>query len=210
MSITTYLELQTAVGNWLHRTTGSGIATARVQEFIAQAEDYIAHDLRIRAMEASSDLTVDDQEVALPTRFLGVRRIYISGTPNSKLDFLPSPAFWEKHLSTQTSKPKGFTIEGDNLVFGPAPDDSYTGKLLFWQRFATLSDDADTNWVLTNARGLLLYRAMVEAAAYLENDAMALKYAALYEDIKDVVEKGDRNDRFPAGQLTMRSDVAVG
>ncbi|KKL04264.1 hypothetical protein LCGC14_2617770, partial [marine sediment metagenome] len=50
----------------------------------------------------------------------------------------------------------------------PVADAINRARLLFYRGFAPLAADADTNWVLTNARGLLLYGSLLEAATFLE------------------------------------------
>lgn len=207
MAITNYGELKTAVANWLERDD----LAARIPEFISLAEDRIAQDtrLRIRPMETSTDLTVNAQEVALPTGFLEARRLYLQGTPLKRVEYLTPENFWIRNLANQTGLPKWFTIEGENIVFGPAPDDSYTGKLLYWQRFTALANDADTNWVLTNARGLLLYGALVESAPFLEEDTRTLTWATMYDDEVEKVQLADRRDRHSGAPLVSRSDVQI-
>lgn len=205
MSITNYGELKTAVGNWLHRT-GETALTNRAPEWIVLAEDKINLELRIRAMETATDLTVNAQAVSLPTRYIGTRRIYLSGTPNKPLEYMAPSNFWNRFLSTETGTPKAYTIEGENLQFGPAPDDTYTGKHLYWQAFANLSSDSDTNWVLSNARGLLLYGALLEASLYFSKPApQKLTWAAAYDSLIEQVKASDRKDRYP-----MESPMARG
>jgi len=207
VAITDYGELKTAVADWLQRDD----LTAAIPDFIALAEDRIRQDerLRIRPMEATADLTVSAQEVALPTRFVSARRIYLDGTPLKRLEFLAPENFWIRNLATQTGTPKFFTIEGENFVFGPAPDTTYTGKLLYYQSFAALSSDPDTNWILTNARGLLLYGALIEASPYLQDDPRALTWATLWDDLVNKVHDADMRDRYDGAPLQARSDVQV-
>lgn len=202
MSIDNYGELQTAISNYLQRDD----LTSRIPEFIALAEDRIAQDerLRLRAMETSTDLTVNAQTVSLPTGFLAARRLYLSTNPIRVLDYLAPIDFWQRYLSTTAGTPYAYTIEGDNLVFGPSPDTTYTGKFLYHKRFTALSDDADTNWIFSNARGLLLYASMLEASLYLEDDINAQKWSMLYDDAAERAMKANRKDRYPAGNLVAR------
>jgi len=198
MTLATYSGIQTGIGNWLHRAGESGL-TDRIDEWIELAEDRFYAELRIRPMEATTDLTISSQEVSLPSSFLGVRRLYISGTPNKRLEYISPPAFWEKYLSTQTGLPKAFTIEGENLVFGPSPDDSYTGKILYWKRLTALSSSNTSNWFTTNARGLYLYGALLEAAAFFNHPSeYAQRWALLYDDIIEKIKVADKLDRFPS------------
>jgi len=202
MAITTYAELQTAIANWLERDD----LTARIPEFIALCEDRLALDLRVRAMEATTDLTISAQNTALPTGFVGVRRLYLDNDPQ-RIEFMPPEHFWNTGISQETGTPKAFTIEGGNLVVAPAPDVTYTGKLLYWKRLTAFSGSTDTNDVLTSYRGLYLYGSLFEAAVYLEDDAAAAKFARMYEDVLARVNKSDSRDRFPVGVVS-RSEVA--
>lgn len=202
MSITNYGELKTAIANWLERDD----LTARIPEFVALAEDRIALDLRVRAMETSTDITVDAQTEALPTGFLGVRRIYLDTDPQ-RLTYYPPEDLWKTAASRETGQPKIYTIEGENLVFAPYPSaGSYTLKLHYWQRFTALSADEDTNWILSNARGLLLYGSLFEATTYIEDDEASTRWATLYRDTLDRVHTSNKRDRFPVG-AAMRSEV---
>jgi hypothetical protein len=204
MSITTYGELKTAIANWLDDDN----LTSRIPEFISLCEDRIAQNLRIRLMETSADLTVNAQEVSLPTGYLGHRRLYLSGNPVRMLNYETPDNFWQSYMSTDTAKPVAFTVEGDNFVFGPAPDTTYTGKILYYKRLTAFSDDADTNTLLTTARGLYLYGSLIEAATYLEDDVSILKWSALFDDLIDKVMTNDKRDRA-SGVIRMR-DPAVG
>ena len=131
MAINDFGTLKTAVDNWLDRTD----LTSRVPEFIELAEDRIGNEpkLRIRAMEKTTDLTISGQTTALPARYVRARRLYLDTSPIRKLTYLTPVNFWTIHAAGVTSKPEAFTIEGDNLVVGPAPDISYTGKFLYWE-----------------------------------------------------------------------------
>lgn len=206
MAINTYATLKTAVANWLRRSE----LTSRIPEFITMAEDKLYTDRRmmIRALEASTDLTIDAQSESLPTRFIGHRRLYLSTDPVAILNYETPENFWTRYMSTTTSQPEAFTIEGDNILFGPAPDTTYTGKLLYYLRPSALSDDADTNWVLANARGLLLYGALIQAATYVKDDPSIAKWAALYDDLLDQVFEQDKKNRF-GGIIQSRSGVSV-
>ena len=207
MAIATYSELKIAIANWLRNDE----LVPRVPEFIALAEDRIAQDerFRVRAMETSTDLTISATEVALPTGFISARRLYIDGNPKKRVGFIAPEDFWIRNAANQTSLPKWFTIEGENIVFGPSPDTTYTGKLLYWKRFDALANDTDTNWILTNARGLLLYGALIEAGTYFPNDPRVQNWMAAYEDEVRKVQKANRRDRYSGAPLIARSDVQV-
>lgn len=204
MSISTYLELKQAVERWLGRNELAN----RIPEFIALAEDRIAQDLRVQAMETTANLTISTQRVSVPTGWLESIRLYLDGT-DKRLDFMPASVFWERNAANETGQPDIYTLEGQEFVFAPSPSSSHTGKLLYYKRFTALSASSDTNWIIANARGLLLYGALAEAYTFLEDDAGALKYALMFDQLLDRVNAADRRARFPRGALASRSQVSV-
>lgn len=207
MALTIYSELIDEVQSWLSRSA-TDLSDAQVGTFVSMAEDRIHRELRIRELETSADLTINAQSIALPTTvpFLAARRVYISGSPNSRLGYLTPASFWLRFMSSDTDKPKGYTIEGDNIIFGPSPDSTYTGKLLYWGRLGAFSSDSDTNSLLTRHRGLYLYGSLLEASLFLGDDARVLTWAAAFDDAVEKVQKMDRRDRIPAGSPEMTVD----
>ena len=205
MAISTYSELQAAVANWL---ADSNISD-RVDEFISIGESQVNRDVRVRTRlwEASADLTMTSGQrtTAVPTRFVGVRRLYQDGTPLFRMEYLAPENFWKRHLATQTSRPKFYTIEGENFVWGPAPDQAYTAKLLYWQKPDALSSSVGT--FFTDNPDLYLYASLIAAAPFLEDDPRIAVWGVLYDDIADNIKRANRKDRFPIGDMRMVSDV---
>ncbi len=202
MTINTFGTLKTAIASWLERDD----LTSRILEFVELTEDTIGRELRVRAMETTTDLTISSQETALPTGFVQQRRLYRDNEA-SRLEYFPPEDFWIRNAKNETGTPKLYTIEGDNLVVAPSPDVSQTFKLLYFKTFTALSDDSDTNWVLTNARGLYLFGALIEASMYLEDEVGAIKWSVRWDNLLEKVHTADAKDRFPLGSLQMRSDV---
>jgi hypothetical protein len=212
MSISTFAELKTALANFSDRTD----LTARLGEFVTLAETRIFYGsmeapfasdpLRVRAMETSADLTINAQSVALPTRYLGIRRQYISGDTGGKINMVSPDRFWGKYSGPAwTGIPLEFTIEGDNVLFGPAPSGTFTGKMLYWQKFAALSADADTNWLLTNAPGAYLQGALIELYDYLKDFEAKAQAHKAFAGIVNGLMLADKSDRF-AGSWVGHTD----
>ena len=212
MAIATYSDLKTSVATWLNRSN----LTARIPEFITLAESRIAYGskappmpsepLRIRAMEASEYATISDQRIALPTGFLSQRRFYLSGTPVTELKFIAPDLFWQLYMGSASGKPQAFTVEGNELVFGPAPDGSYTGQLLFHKKFTAFSDDADTNWLLTNSPGTYLHGALAEAHLFARNSAQAAAELSMFAGAINSLNQADKSDRY-AGPWQSHGDT---
>jgi len=206
MAITDLSELTVAVNNWLAKS----YSTLRVYEFIAMAEADLNRRLRIREMEATTDLSLTGgtREVALPTRYLGTRRLYLDGDPVQLLDYMPPVDFWERYTGSQTSKPEAYTIEADNIVFGPGPDTTYTGKHLYWRGFEALDAESGptTNELLTNHPDLYLYATLKQAFTFKGEPQMVAYWDGLTAQAIRSVEQSSEHDRYPSGQLVRRND----
>jgi len=200
MAISTYSELLSALDNWL----GTTDLVSRTPEFVALAEADIWGRLRIRAMEQSTSLGISSQTHALPSDFLEAKRLYIDGNPVNALDYFPPMDFWRRYMSTDTAEPEAFTIEGSNFVFGPSPDATYTGKLLYLATPAALS--STVNGTFTANPDAWLYGALVQAAPYLENDERVPTWRAMYEAAMIRIERTDQRSRYSGGPLQIRSD----
>lgn len=212
MTISTYAELKTAVANLLNRSD----LTSRIPEWIAGAETrinygsfeppFVSEPLRVRAMETSANLTVNGQSVALPTRFLQARRIYLSGDTGRRVDPISPDQFWLQYVRTSADTPREFTIEGENILFGPTPDATYTGKILYYQGIAALSADGDTNWLVTNAPYAYVHGAAIEGFKYLRNFAAAQESHKAFAGIINALNAADKHDRF-SGPWRAKTDT---
>lgn len=206
MAITTFSELQAAITARLIIDYG----TTLNQEFIALGEAMLNRRLRIREMETNADLTLvaGTRTVALPTRYVEMRRVYLDGSPVRKLNFIPATDFWARYMATETSKPAAYTIEADDIVFGPTPDTAYTGKMLYYRKFAALSDAAPTNELLTNHPDVYLYAALIQGWLHKGDESQEVgKWVAALDRTIEGMHVSDRRDRHSGDVLVARSDV---
>lgn len=202
MSISTYAELKTALANYSNRSD----VTDRIPEFITLAETRIFYGseeppfqsdpLRIRAMETSVSTTFDAQEVELPTNYLQMRRMYVSGDTGGEMAMISPDMFWRRYTVTNSGVPREFAIEGESLFIGPTPDASYTGRMLYYKKFSDLSADSDTNWLLTNAPGAYLFGALIELFDYLFDAEKRASSYAKFIGVINALNKADKSDRF--------------
>jgi hypothetical protein len=206
-TIATRAELLTAIDNELHRS----FSTADQDYAIINAENTIFNDsrLRVRAMEASADVTISSgtQTTALPTRFVKARRLYLSVTPIVRLRYITPINFWSRYASTLTGQPISFTIEEGNFVWGPTPDAAYTAKSLHYARPARLTSSSSTNTLLTDT-SLYFYAVLAHLNHNLRRfDAAAHWFAMLEGEIVSVT-RSDEADRH-SGDSLVQEDVNV-
>ena len=213
MPITNYTELQAALSTWMGRDVSSyapDLILLGEQRIFFGSEDptFPSDPLRIRAMENFTDPTTfttsAGSERALPTGFLGLtknRTLYLNTDPIKPLEHASDDQI--SALQRQgNGEPIAYTVRGESLRFGPAPDAAYGVVMGYYKRFDPLATTA-TNWLLTNAPGVYLYAALLEAQALIRNDARLPVWASMYTAAVRAVQKADDMDRW-SGRLTMR------
>ena len=148
--------------------------------------------------------------VPLPSRFLENRRIMLPGSPATIMAYVDPVTYWSTYLAGSAGKPIAYTIEGDYILFGPTPDGTYYPRILYYRRFATLSSDSDTNWLIDNAGHVILDASMVELFTHTKEAGKVTLYAARFDaGIEEVMER-DRKAKFSGSPLQVRSDVFGG
>lgn len=169
MSITTYSELQTAIGNWLDRPSDS-VLTDRIPEFIALAEARLNRVGLLRGQETETDLTTttDLDYVALPSNYYSPIEAWIelSGARRALVKVQPE----QFNVTDSASIPRFWAIDGSYMRFDCLCGDAYTIPFRYVKTFA-LSTTTTTNYLLTAAPDIYLFASLSEAAPYLMDDA---------------------------------------
>lgn len=198
MSIANYSELQSAVEAWLD----SSAHTSRVPDFITLGENRVYRELRIRTMETALSVSVSGGVAAMPSDYVELKHAAISGSPNQPL--LKQTAEWVfRNYPTRSadSKPKYIAEDGDNFIFGPYPDTTYTLVGTYYARLAALSATNTTNWFITNAPDILLAASLVEAWEYIGNDKERDYWEIRYQNAKRMIQKEDNKRKISGSPL---------
>lgn len=212
MAISNYSTLKQAVANWTARTAAASF-TSRIPEFIAAAETRIFYGgeapmdtgpVRCSDMETSVDLTVADDNATLPERFLEFKRLYWPGSPNVRFLYYAPRDFWTED-DTGLTEPYRYTIETGKVWIKPGGDG--TLKATYWKRYAPLSADTDTNWLLENAHNVYLQAALIEAYQYLRMPDQQSNALAAYKSAADAVTKQSTISRVSGEKLIVRSTM---
>lgn len=195
MALANLGDLKASVAAWLKR---SDLAT-QIPDFVFLAEARIARDLRLTRQLVSSDLTTTAgvATLALPSDWLESLAAELVGFgPIETCGIEALEAVWGE----DGGMPRQCAIRGSTLVLYPVPDGAYTLRLVYWQKLA-LSDDASTNWLLTNHPGVYLYATLAEAEPYLVNDPRAATWEAKYQQEREGLRAADQNARFSGSVL---------
>lgn len=202
----TLATLKTDVATWMAR---SDLTDAQIGLAVRMCEAKFTYGyqslgpLRIRAMETQAILSIDAEEVDLPPDFLGMRSIYIDYTPKVSPKYMESSVLRESWPDSATGMPVNYTIEGEKIVFGPAPDDTYAAPVIYYKKLTGLSSNSDTNWVLENRPDAYLYGVMAELENMLDGPNYD-KWFGMFAAAVEATNAQDKTDRFSGSALVMR------
>ena len=209
MALTTYTELKTSLANWLNR---SDLTTEIGDDFIKLTEADLNSKLRVRAMIAQVNITVNAETAALPTDFLQIRNFYIlSGQTKTPLVYT-TPASMDTTSGTSTTgKPTTFTILGDTLRFSPKPDATYTAVMNYFKKFPALTSTNATNYILASHPAIYLYGSLFHAANFLGgiNPQQVQTWQQMYATAMERLELNDREDEYNGSPLQVRTVTSV-
>lgn len=196
MSIQTYSELKTAVTNWMARPE----LNTQANDFIAIAESRMNRRLRLMLMEQVSIFSIEYQQTVLPDLFRGVRSLKLD-SPRRQLKYISPEQYYDRYADNVTGAPKEYTILNQRIYFGPVPDGTYSGILIYWRGFQPLSDASPTNDLLTYHPDLYLYGSLVAGEQYLHNDPRFEMWRSEHALIlKEMIDE-DRRDRTSGSAL---------
>jgi len=207
MALNNYSNLQTSIANFLARDD----LTTEIVDFVALTEADFNRRLRIRAMENSSSFTIDSETETLPTGFLQARSFVIPTNPKTALQFMTPFHQAETQGSSETGKPRAYSIEGTNFRFSPTPDASYSATLVFYKAFDSLSVSVATNHILTNHPDVYLYGALYFASTFIRgmDPQTVSQFKAQYESALQQVEMADEKDKYNATPLVQRTGINI-
>ena len=175
--ITNRQTLETALKNWLNREDSDTLE--RIPEFIQLAEQRIFRRLRCRTNEALASgaiaITADALLVPEPTDFAEVK-IFLNGSlyDGDQLTVKTDQAYYNRDERDKVGEVSYYTRvpaqSGASYVLWPyggiVDGDQY--NLWYYQRQVLGTGGTDTTKTLTEASGLYLYGALIEAAPYLK------------------------------------------
>lgn len=175
MAITNYTELQTAVASWLHRDVD------QIVDFIALAEQHInaVLDSRVGELDASLTATISSRYIALPTGHIKPMSLWLTTyNPRREIRYIVPSSL---PVTTTSSQPRYYTIDGSNIAFECPADIAYTFTFRYKKRYDIAS--TSTNDILTNYTGLYLYGALINSCMLTREESTRFEnmYSALLD-----------------------------
>jgi len=181
MAITNYTTLQTAIGDWLHRSD----LTSYIPDFISIAEANLSADLHVRSMESRTTLTctASNAYVSLPTDMMGMRRLVVTtSSPYQVLKYISPDELYADYSTTRTGTPVVFTVIGSQIQLAPIPDAAHTLELTYQQKIPALSVGSPTNWLITAWPNAYLFASLCAAQPFIANDPRLPVFQQQYQE----------------------------
>lgn len=203
MTLSSYADLASALDNYLHRTN----VAARVQEWVTLTETELRRRLRIREQESATTVAILSgiQTSALPTGYLGARRLYLSANPQWQITYSPPENFWGRWDTQTSGMPREFTVEGNSLVWGPMPDAAYTANILPFILTAFTSVSA-VPLLFTSQPDLYLSGCLVQSERLYGVSDEGPQWREWFETQCRLMTLSNANDRLGPGPFRARPD----
>lgn len=183
MAISTYSELQTAVGNWLNR----GDLASRIPEFIALAEADLARRVRRKTVVGTVAITSATATVALPATCAELRSVRITDgafTLGRPLQIVTPErlAAVRAERAGATGRPEFAAVIEGTLYLVPTPDANLSAEIIYFEALTPLGASVSTNAIFEEAPDSYLYGALTHASPYLLHDARVPTWKGLYDN----------------------------
>jgi hypothetical protein len=201
MALATYSDLKTSVANYLGRSD----LTSQIPDFITLAELRLSRDIRTRRMlkTATATMTVGDATVGLPSDFIGIRDVFIQGSPRTVVSYQTPSTFSTNSRADEQGLPVFYTLRSNEFEFAPKPDSAYVVQMLYYFKPTVLSDANTSNEFMANYPDALLYASLLEAEPYLMNDARTQTWSSLYNQAVSRINITDEESEFAGVPLVM-------
>lgn len=194
-------EIKTEVQSFLHRSN----LTDKIPTFVKMAINQTERQLHNwKCMEARTSVVSSSEFLDLPTRYketiwlfvLDGSQYFELGKNSAKEIFMKYPA------TTLSGRPVHFAsmMDVNKYLLRPKPDTSYTFDIYYYAYSQELSADADTNWWLTNAWDMILYKSLVIAAKYTQDDKDLQLWQGLYKEQYDLLRGVEINEKWAGSQ----------
>jgi hypothetical protein len=151
-----------------------------VQNFEALAN----RRLRVRPMEAVTNLTTTNGETPMPADYLLWRTVLWTGrTPYPELDYVHPAYLRSTWIEMDHSDPKIFTIEGDTFKARPVHDEADAYEFHYYQKIPTINgNDNNSNWLLAAHSDLYLEGTLFELFVLGRNGEAGVAHKQLRDE----------------------------
>jgi hypothetical protein len=211
-----YTELTAAIKGYAENdfpeTVGSFTSASQIATFVQEAEQRIYNSIQILALRKNVlGVTANgNQFLAAPLDWLATFSLAVLDPVTGEYEYLLDKDvnfIRQAYPYPSTSgKPVYYALWDDNtFLLGPTPDADYTMELHYFYYPESIVT-AGTSWLGNNFDSVLLYGALLEAAAFMKSEPDTIaNYTTRYNEamsvLKQLSEGKNRSDAYRNGQI---------
>lgn len=203
---TTWSDLKTSLANWLAR---DDLATTEIPEAIALFERRAQRTIFSPERDIVATLTIDAETEALPTDCWGMKALHLTTDPKTVLEPMTLAELRNTYSATTTGLPQHYAVQGENIVLGPSPDTTYTGKLTYIQTIPALGSGQATNWLLTDHPDAYVHGSLAELHLLLNDEARAAVHERVLQRIVGEIDATAIRRTQGSAPIRIRSGTVV-
>jgi hypothetical protein len=191
--IETYADLQTELIDWMSNSK----ITAKAETCIQLAEARIRNDILIRRMELPRHGVFNGAVIFLPEDCEAVQRLmYYVGEREVSIPYVSVLSV--EHLTSSVGDPIGYTLTDQAIMLYPTPVAARQYTLYYIPFVADLTPTNTTNWLLDRSPNVYLFASCLEAAGYLQDEQLEVKFEARYRQALDALFNASERQRMPS------------
>ena len=208
MALNNYTGIAASVADWLNRAGFTEI-TDRVEDFILLAHKRIIRDVRAPWMEKDAVPSVSDTtgEASLPADYLDNKALVYTDTSETKtFGLVRAPRYVVESQQEATGPCKFYEVNSSKIFVGPMPAAADTFILYYYFEPAAISTSVATNEISDEAPELYLYGALIEAAIFMKDPAVAGIYKGEFDEAKRRIEQYATEHESSGDAMTGRKE----
>jgi hypothetical protein len=212
-----YTQLTAAIKGYCENdfpnTVGSFTSADQIATFVEIAEQRIYNMVQLPALRKNmtGNVTAGNKYLACPSDWLATFSLAVINSNNEYLYLLNKDVNFirESYPDTDAAfygEPKYYAqFDQNTFILGPTPDANYAVELHFFY-YPTSIVTAGTSWLGDNFDSVLLYGALLEAAAFMKSDADVVgfykqRYDEALLELKQLGDGKNRQDAYRSGQV---------
>ncbi len=177
MAISTYAELQTAVGNWMARSDLSGSAA----DFIMLGEARLNREIPAVETDVTLTGTLNSRRISVSSNsVVSPIALFLVEANGDEIEMVQRSDGSFAYSAT-SDQPRFWAMDGSNIDFDCPLDAAYTFRFRIRQRFA-LSDSAPTNWLLTNHPDIYLAATLMWGGVFTQDSGIGTTFLQVLKE----------------------------
>lgn len=212
-----YTQLTAAIKGYAENdfpnTVGSFTSADQIATFVRIAEQRIYNMVQLPAIRknVTGNTTSGNKYLACPTDWLATFSLAVIDSNNEYTYLLNKDVNFirESYPDTDAAfygKPEYYAqFDQNTFILGPTPDQNYAVELHYFYYPQSIVT-AGTSWLGDNFDSVLLYGALLEAAAFMKSEADVVtfykqRYDEAMEELKQLGDAKNRQDAYRSGQV---------